>query len=235
MALNGRLGQSQPSRRRREDSSAQWATEQTLEGKLRRHRDTAAPAASIQPGTKGDRRSFTGTREDQAVSCSSGAPVLAATLPRSKGLPTRTCYLTHLFLYFTILKITFPICAFLTLSMRGFIWKAFQLFLLFLGIGTFALEKCQIFLKAVASLKSRHTETWIVCTPFLLLAIRSSRIFWTGGHTLITNWKRMHVYFWNPFAYLAYMKCCGNTHARAPWEKDLYLHKPAHWSLGHSF
>lgn len=101
-----------------------------------------------------NRRNFRGTREDQAVSRSSGAPVLAATLPRSKGLPTRTCYLTCLFLFFTILKITFLICEFLTLDVCGFIRKAFQLFLLFFGVGTFAVEKHRIHLKALASLKS---------------------------------------------------------------------------------
>lgn len=50
----------------------------------------AAPAGSIQPGTKGDRRNLPGAGEDRAVSGSSGAPVLAAALPRSEGMPTRT-------------------------------------------------------------------------------------------------------------------------------------------------
>lgn len=97
-----------------------------LERKPRRSQDGAAPAGSIQPGTKGDRRNLLGTGEDQAVSCSSGAPVLAATLPRSKGLPTRTCDLTCLFLFFNILKIIFLICDFLTLGVWGLFEKFFN-------------------------------------------------------------------------------------------------------------
>lgn len=81
------------------------------------HRTNAGEEAEKELGC--DRRNFPGTREDQAVSGSSGAPVLAATLPRSKGLPTRTCYLTRLFLLFTELKITFLICEFL--GVCGFI------------------------------------------------------------------------------------------------------------------
>lgn len=114
--------------------------------------------------------------------------------------------------------------------MCGVYLKSFSIILVIFGDRDICFRKTSDLLEGSGQPEVlAYTQTWILWYAFPAAGHQEYKDFMNWREHFNHLWKWMHIYLWNPFTYLAYTKCCGNAHVHAPWEKDFYLYKPAHW------